>query len=77
MELWVEGPTDARTGRRGEEEADEEHSPVEGGALVPLVRKILASAEGMDQATLDQALPEKEMVAHRLQNRFRSRDAQS
>ena len=71
MELWVEGVTDARTKRRQDEEADEERPLAEGGALVPLVRKILGSAEGMNRAALDEALPEEEMVAHRLQNRFR------
>lgn len=71
MELWVEGPTDARTRWRGGVEGEEERPPVEGGALVPLVRKVLESAEGMSRTALDEALPEREMHAHRLQNRFR------
>jgi hypothetical protein len=69
MELWVEGPTDARTARR--DGRPEEREPAEGGALVPLVRKALARAPGMTEAALDEALPVERIVAHRLQSRIR------
>ncbi|MGK3996368.1 DUF4276 family protein [Sorangium sp. So ce1024] len=69
MELWVEGPTDARTARRDGRPAERE--PTEGGALVPLVRRALERAEGMTRATLDKSLPETEIVAYRLQSRIR------
>jgi hypothetical protein len=71
VELWVEGPTDARTALPDGQ--DKERPPAEGGALVPLVRKVLGSADGMNQAALDQALPEREMVARRLQSCIRDK----
>ncbi|MEO7328303.1 MAG: DUF4276 family protein [Minicystis sp.] len=69
MEVWVEGVTDAFTegspGGRGAVEIPR------GGAVIPLVRKVLAQAKGMTPALLDEVLPEGEIAAHRLQHRVR------
>jgi hypothetical protein len=71
LELWVEGAMDARSARADLPEA--EAAAIEGGALVPLVRKLLASAEGMTPELFDELLPEESVRASLLRSRLRER----
>jgi Domain of unknown function (DUF4276) len=59
LELWVEGPTDARTHRPGIRE--DEASRAVGGALIPLIRKALG----------EDAPPLEEIAAYRLTGKLR------
>lgn len=73
MELWVEGPTDARTHRTSNVWArphdDEEAPTAMGGALVPLLRNALL-ADGVTPETLADELPDERMKARRLSSRL-------
>ncbi len=72
LELWVEGSTDAVThGRWEEAEQGVKPTGAAGGALIPLVRGALASTPPLTCETLEEILPEKRMVAHRLPRKLR------